>query len=146
MSVGILAFGSIADKPGTELAAATTRRIEVETPFAVEFARSSRTRDGAPTLVPVSEGGTHASAVVLVLKGSVTAAQAHAMLYERETRRRFDINNQSRVAWIAELPNTADVLVHERAAEIVDAGPQELLGSAYPSLTHEAWTWSIWPR
>jgi hypothetical protein len=85
MSVGILAFGSIADKPGTELAAATTRRIEVETPFAVEFARSSRTRAGAPTLVPVSEGGAHASA----------------------TRRRFDINNQSRVAWIAELPNFA---------------------------------------
>lgn len=107
MNVGILAFGSIADKPGTELAAATTRRIEVETPFAVEFARSSRTRDGAPTLVPVSEGGARASAIVLVLKDSVTAAKAHAMLYERETGRRFDINNQSRVAWIAELPNFA---------------------------------------
>src|SRR5690349_8182402 len=108
MSVGILAFGSIADKPGTELAAATTRRIEVETPFAVEFARSSRTRDGAPTLVPVSEGGAHVSATVLVLADSVAVAKAYAMLYERETGRRLDINNRSRVAWIAELPNFAN--------------------------------------
>ena len=59
MGVGILAFGSIAGDPGAELAAAVTRRIEVKTPFAVEFARSSRSRDGAPTLVPVGEGGAH---------------------------------------------------------------------------------------
>lgn len=56
MSIGILAFGSIINEPGEELAAAVTRRIEVETPVAVEFARSSRTRDGAPTLVPVNRG------------------------------------------------------------------------------------------
>jgi len=102
-----MAFGSIADEPGTELAAAVTRRIEVETPFAVEFARSSRTRDGAPTLVPVSEEGAHVPAVVLVLKDSVTAAQAHALLYRRETGRRRDLDTGSRVAWIAELPGFA---------------------------------------
>ena len=59
MAVGILAFGSMAGEPGAELAGAVTRRIAVQTPFAVEFARSSRTRDGAPTLVPVREGGAH---------------------------------------------------------------------------------------
>ena len=111
MGVGILAFGSIADEPGTELAAAVTRRIEVETPFAVEFARSSRTRDGAPTLVPVSEGGAHVPASVLVLDDSVTVAQARAMLYRRETGRRNDLNAGSSSAWIAELAGFATTSV-----------------------------------
>lgn len=102
MTVGILAFGSIAEEPGTELAAAAARRIEVQTPFAVEFARSSRTRDGAPTLVPVSEGGAHVSATVLILDDSVTQADARAILYRRETRRPHK-DAGSRVGWIAQL-------------------------------------------
>ena len=89
------------------MAAAVTRRIEVETPFAVEFARSSRTRDGAPTLVPVSEGGAHVPAVLLVLDDSVTVADARAMLYRRETGRLNDTSAGSRAAWIAELAGFA---------------------------------------
>ena len=111
VGVGILAYGSIVDEPGSELAAVVTRRIEVETPFAVEFARSSRTRDGAPTLVPVSKGGTHVPASVLVLDDSVTVAQARAMLYRRETGRRNDLNAGSRATWIAELPAFATTSV-----------------------------------
>ena len=109
MSAGILAFGSIAEEPGTELAAAVTRRIEVETPFAVEFARSSRTRDGAPTLVPVREGGAHVPASVLVLDDSVTMADAREMLYRRETGRLHHISTGggSQAAWIAELAGFA---------------------------------------
>ena len=107
MSIGILAFGSIAEEPGTELAATVTQRIEVETPFAVEFARSSRTRDGAPTLVPVSEGGAHVLATVLVLDDSVTMAYARAMLYRRETGRLRDINAGAQTAWIVELSGFA---------------------------------------
>jgi hypothetical protein len=107
MGVGILAFGSIADQSGAELAATVVRRIDVETPFAVEFARSSHTRDGAPTLVPVSRGGTQVPATVLVLDELVTPAQAHAMLYRRETGRRIDPNAESRVDWIGELPGFA---------------------------------------
>ena len=107
MGIGILAFGSIAEEPGAELAAAITRRIEVETPFAVEFARSSRTRDGAPTLVPVGEGGAHVPATVLLLDESVTLADARAMLYRRETGRLYDISSGSRVAWIADLSGFA---------------------------------------
>ena len=39
-TVGILAYGSLIDNPGDEIAAATVRTIEeVETPFNVEFAR-----------------------------------------------------------------------------------------------------------
>lgn len=104
MKVGILAFGSIVEDPGTELEAAIARRIEVVTPFSVEFARSSRTRDGAPTLVPVSAGGAHIPASVLVLEKPVTVADARAMLYRRETGRLNDTRVGSRVGWIAELP------------------------------------------
>jgi hypothetical protein len=103
MGVGILAFGSIVEQPGAELAAAVTRRVEIETPFAVEFARSSRTRDGAPTLVPVNEGGAHVPASVLVLDDFITAAVARAMLYRRETGRPHDICAGSDRAWIAAL-------------------------------------------
>lgn len=107
MCVGILAFGSMAEEPGAELAAAVTQRIEVQTPFAVEFARSSRSRNGAPTLVPVSEGGAHVSAAVLVLDNSVTVAGARAMLYRRETGHLNDISAGSRATWIAELVDFA---------------------------------------
>lgn len=107
MGVGILAFGSIAGDPGAELAAAVTRRIEVKTPFAVEFARSSRSRDGAPTLVPVGEGGAHVLASVLVLDDSVTVAEARAMLYRRETGHPDDISSGFRATWIAELAGLA---------------------------------------
>lgn len=103
MGVGILAFGSIVEQPGAELAAAVIRRVEVETPFAVEFARSSRTRDGAPTLVPVNKGGAHVPASVFVLEDSITVADARAMLYRRETGRPHDMRTSSRGDWIAEL-------------------------------------------
>lgn len=111
MDFGILAFGSIAEEPGTELAAAVIQRIEVETPFAVEFARSSRTRDGAPTLVPVSEGGAHVPASVLVLDDFVTVAKARAMLYRRETGRLNDMSAGSRAAWISELARFAGLSI-----------------------------------
>jgi hypothetical protein len=107
MGIGILAFGSIAEDTGSALAAAVTRRIQVHTPFAVEFARSSRTRDGAPTLVPVRQSGAHVPATVLILDDSVTIADARAMLYRRETGRLNNRNAGSRAAWIAELPGFA---------------------------------------
>jgi len=57
-----LAYGSLIDDPGSEIQPVIARLIEgVETPFKVEFARSSEKRDGAPTLVPVKEGGACAT-------------------------------------------------------------------------------------
>lgn len=111
MSVGILAFGSLVEEPGAELEAAVIRRVEVETPFLVEFVRSSRTRDGAPTLAPVSEGGARIPASVLVLDESVTVADARVMLYRRETGRLNDTSAISRVGWIAELPDFAGISI-----------------------------------
>src|SRR5437868_3179520 len=54
LKVGIFGFGSLIADPGEELANATASRMEAETPFAVEYGRTSKkTRGGAPTLVPV---------------------------------------------------------------------------------------------
>jgi hypothetical protein len=87
MAIGILAFGSVLDEPGAELQKFIVQRIEgVETPFAVEFARSSRTRGGGPTLVPVTAGGAAVGARVLVLKDTVDEELARDLLYRRETR------------------------------------------------------------
>jgi hypothetical protein len=88
MTVGILAFGSIATEPGPELQARVVRLVEgVQTPFHVEFARSSRTRGGGPTLAPVASGGARVSATVLVLEDSADEELARDLLYRRETRR-----------------------------------------------------------
>ena len=88
MTIGILAYGSLIPNPGAEIAPVTVRRITgVETPFRIEFSRSSRVRDGAPTLVPVERGGARVSGVVLVLRDSVTETAAQDMLYRRERNR-----------------------------------------------------------
>lgn len=60
---------------------------EVETPFLVEFARSSRTRDGAPTLIPVTMGGCRVRAVILILNPEVSVESAMDLLWRRETRK-----------------------------------------------------------
>jgi hypothetical protein len=143
MSIGILAFGSINEEPGAELAAAVTRRIEVETPFDVEFARSSRTRDGAPTLVPVKEGGARVPASILVIDDFVTVAGAYGMLYRRETGLLRDTSTHSRADWIAELTGFAGTstclyaalrpniqpLVAERLAELAIHSAAALAGA-----------------
>ena len=82
-SVGILAFGSLIDSPGDELAPAiTARKSNVLTPFGVEFARSSNKRGGAPTLVPLQHGGSPVSAVILIL--NIPEREAMDRLWRRE--------------------------------------------------------------
>jgi hypothetical protein len=82
-SVGILAFGSLIDSPGAEIEAAIVGlKKNVRTPFAVEFARSSGSRAGAPTLVPVRQGGSPVSAEILVL--NISAQEAKDRLWRRE--------------------------------------------------------------
>ena len=65
MKIGILAYGSLIDDPDIEIAAATAEITRgVQTPFSVEFTRSSTTRGGAPTLVPVDVGGAQVAAII----------------------------------------------------------------------------------
>ena len=81
---GIFGFGSLISDPGEELTKATGRRQDLETPFAVEYGRSSNTRGGAPTLVPVKTGGAKVKATVFVLKDSISEQEAENILYRRE--------------------------------------------------------------
>ncbi len=75
-SIGILAFGSLIDSPGAEIEAALAgRRVNVRTPFGVEFARSSTKRGGAPTLVPLKQGGTPVLAQILLVNVSEQEAK-----------------------------------------------------------------------
>jgi hypothetical protein len=85
---GILAYGSLIDDPGPELGPAIASTLEnVETPFSVEYARSSQSRGGAPTLVPVSIGGAKVAAVIQLLNDNVSVEQASDWLWRREVRR-----------------------------------------------------------
>jgi len=90
--VGILAYGSLLSDPGAELLPLIEQRIgAVLTPFAVEFARSSRTRAGAPTLVPVPDGtGARVLAQVLVLKPDIDVETGKTLLYRREIHKPGD--------------------------------------------------------
>lgn len=86
--LAILAYGSLIDDPGKELEPLICDRVEgVDTPFLVEFARSSSSRDGAPTLVPVENGGASVPGVLQVLNSDVDRAQAEDLLWRRETRK-----------------------------------------------------------
>jgi hypothetical protein len=83
VNIGILAYGSLIDDPGSEIASATTKTTRnVVTPFPIEFARSSKTRGGAPTLVPVERGGAKVSAVIYCV--GTNEEFAANILYRRE--------------------------------------------------------------
>jgi cation transport regulator ChaC len=85
--IGILAYGSLIDDPGKELEPLIRERVSnVQTPFSVEFARSSSSRDGAPTLVPVEDGGAQVQGVILVLDPTAEVRRATDLLWRRETR------------------------------------------------------------
>ena len=85
-SVGILAFGSLIDNPGAEIEGALVgRKLNVRTPFGVEFARSSNKRGGAPTLVPVEQSGAPVSGEILLV--NVSEQEAKDRLWRREINR-----------------------------------------------------------
>jgi hypothetical protein len=83
--VAILAYGSVIDDPREEIRAATIGMLDCTTPFNIEYARQSRTRKGAPTLVPVEEGGAQVSAKLILL--NVTAKDAGSGSGLRTSRR-----------------------------------------------------------
>lgn len=85
-TIGILAFGSLIEEPGCEIDPLIHERREgIITPFSIEFARSSSTRDGAPTVVPVEIGGNPVRATILVLDDTTSQEVAEDLLWRRET-------------------------------------------------------------
>lgn len=82
-TIGILAYGSLISNPDYEIEDTRTGIIEdVMTPFPIEFARSSSGRGGAPTLVPVEQGGAHVKGQVFVM--ALSEQEAANVLYRRE--------------------------------------------------------------
>lgn len=86
-TIGILAYGSLIEDPGIEISPLIAeRQTGVETPFRIEFARSSSSRSNAPTVIPVENGGSYVKATIFVLEASVTLQHAEDLLWRRETR------------------------------------------------------------
>lgn len=106
---GILAYGSLIDDPGKELKPLIIKRIPCETPFKVEFARVSASRNNAPTLIPVQEGGKFIKAQILVLNEVVKIETARSMLWRRERHITDVSQNYSR----PQNPGVNTVLVEE---------------------------------
>ena len=87
-TLGILAYGSLIQDPEAEINAVITKRKEkVLTPFNVEFARKSKTRNYAPTLIPVQKGGSPVLAQILVLQKDINEEIASDYLWRRETHK-----------------------------------------------------------
>lgn len=85
--IGIFAYGSLIDDPGVEITPLIRERIsDVLTPFKVEFSRKSGSRDNAPTLIPVENGGAYVKGVIILLDENITLEDAKNLLWRRETR------------------------------------------------------------
>lgn len=91
--IGILAYGSLITQPGQEIESVLDLVIpDVQTPFPVEYARRSRSRAGAPTLVPVPMGcGLSVKGAILVLHEDTSEQLALNFLYRREIHREGDL-------------------------------------------------------
>ena len=79
--VGILGYGSLIGNPGSEIAPAIVKRINCRTPFKVEYARTSESRGGAPTLVPYDHGAEVVAQIMIV---DLPVSEATHRLYRRE--------------------------------------------------------------
>lgn len=138
--VGILAYGSLIGDPGRELLPATTERIRCITPFPVEFARSSQSRKGAPTIVPFDTGGEVAAEILVV---SLSAVDATHMLYRRELHAvgseklyqvpKFRSPNTVTVERLEDFHGVRTVLFTSIGANIVGPTPEKLAALAITS-------------
>ncbi|WP_290482009.1 hypothetical protein, partial [Hyphomonas sp. UBA3201] len=127
-TVGILGYGSLISHPGSEINRACTDIImDVMTPFHVEFARSSTGRGGAPTLVPVENGGAQVKGQVFVMNRP--EQEAANILYRREinqvdTQRPYTRPDKIRdnTVLVERLPNFAelDVVLYTRIAATIN--------------------------
>jgi hypothetical protein len=88
LKIGILAYGSLIDDPGPDIDPnIEITLLDIHTPFRVEFARSSQSRGGAPTLVAVDSGGACVKAVIHAMKSGIDVEQAQDWVWRREVRK-----------------------------------------------------------
>lgn len=148
-TIGILAYGSLIDDPGPEIGPLIRERLSgVMTPFSIEFARSSRTRNGGPTVVPVESGGAPVTATILVLDSGVSTDRAEDLLWRRETRseaadrhyRRPDSPglNDTIVEHLSNVNGVATVLYTRIGSNITNPSADVLADLAIKSARHES--------
>lgn len=142
--IGILAYGSLLSDPGREIADTQIDIVEdVETPFPIEFARSSSSRGGAPTLIPVETGGAKVHGRILLV--SASSEEAMNMLYRREIHRvgsgktyKEPAVEQTNSVRIKSLPNFREVetvLYTDISSNIAIITAEELAKLAVKSVT-----------
>lgn len=86
--IGLLAYGSLRWNPAElQEVLDVVGAIDVETPFAIEFARTSRWRDGCPTLIPVESGGSRVAAAVIPFREGISVTDAQTRVWRRELLR-----------------------------------------------------------
>lgn len=109
--IGILAFGSLIDKPGEEIKKLEVERLDCETPFKVEFARISYSRGKAPTLVPVrgDAKGKKTKSKIIAIKDTTSLEEAKSILWRRECH----ITDKSKKFKEPENPTSKNVLIGE---------------------------------
>ena len=146
--IGILAYGSLIKDRGCELEPLVVEEREVVTPFRVEYARKSSTRDGAPTLIPVDDGGAPVSARLLVLRADISKEEAQDVLWRRETDRVGTSEkirpavapgaNKVIISSLENLAGVATVLYTKIAANIDPLNAEELAHLAIQSASRSA--------
>ncbi|MCL3782710.1 hypothetical protein EMN47_20175 [Prolixibacteraceae bacterium JC049] len=150
--IGILAFGSLIDNPGEEIKEIEISRIECKTPFKVEFARISSSRDNAPTLIPISDGskGRETNAQILVIDNETSLEDAKSILWRRECHKKDKTqkfnepkNPTSRHVLIGELENfcNIDKVIYTKFLqqdEYQDMLPENLADFAIESIMSKA--------
>lgn len=145
---GILAYGSLIANPGTEISENIQEVIDmIETPFTVEFARSSNGRSGAPTLIPVKNGGAYVRANIFVLKHDVSEQEAKDLVYRREidqvgSDKRYDPpsnpgKNTVLVESINDFAGLSSVVYTKIASNLDDTSPGHLADLAIESAKKE---------
>lgn len=138
MTIGIIAFGSLLPAPGREIAAATVAITFGVTPFPVEFARQSKSRDFAPTLVP-SEVGSPVRCGVIALDDGMTLQEARDMLFRRESNNEGSGKSEADRprSWIKEWPGglgPAEIALYTALEDdLKDATPEQLAEKAIAS-------------
>ena len=143
-NIGILAYGSLIEDPGMELRPIIRERQEgIRTPFSIEFARSSSTRDGAPTVVPVENGGYPVNATIILLVPDISLEDAEDLLWRRETRNECSVKHYTRpstpnpnkvvVERLSSFAGIDFVLYTKIGANITDLSPDKLADLAINS-------------
>lgn len=150
--IGILAYGSLITNPGDEIAELEIDRIECLTPFKVEYARISVSRNNAPTLIPIDDAvkGKRVKAKLIVLNNKVTLQEATSILWRRECNK----TDRSKTYKCSSKPTSKHVLIHELdnfqgiekviytsfiiQEEYKNLNPEELANFAIESIMSEA--------